>query len=539
MPSLSNRLESIKQATNLAGLADIVRGIEKESLRACPEGTLAQTPHPKALGSALTHPRITTDYSEALLEFITPPTGDIKQSMDTLSDLHRFTYQHIGNESLWVNSMPCMLSSGSNIPIARYGSSNSGKMKSVYRLGLGHRYGRPMQTIAGIHFNFSVDEALWQFLHEQDKSKLSLTDYKTEGYFKLIRNFRRYFWLLLYLFGAAPAICRSFVKERDHQLVSVGEDQHSLYTPYATSLRMGDLGYQSSAQESLVITYNCLSSYIETLCKAITQTHPRYQEIGILDKDGQHQQLNDSLLQIENEFYSVIRPKRTSKPGQTALNALSSGGVEYIEVRCLDLNPFEPVGISEEQIRFLDCFLLFCLLEESPASSEHEYQQLQENQRRMVYKGRDPGLELYHYGKERSAQQWGQDIIAKLEPIATLLDGQSSKGKYAEAVKNEAQKLHNSELTPSAKVIKSMQEQDITFYRWAMNASLSNRDYFLQNSLEPAKAGFYKNMADESLTLQSRIESDSSTSFEDYLRDYYAQYNCCPDNNANKKQALA
>ncbi|MGH1438920.1 MAG: glutamate--cysteine ligase [Cellvibrionaceae bacterium] len=539
MPSLSNRLESIKQATNLAGLADIVRGIEKESLRACPEGTLAQTPHPKALGSALTHPRITTDYSEALLEFITPPTGDIKQSIDTLSDLHRFTYQHIGNESLWVNSMPCMLSSGSNIPIARYGSSNSGKMKSVYRLGLGHRYGRPMQTIAGIHFNFSVDEVLWQFLHEQDKSKLSLTDYKTEGYFKLIRNFRRYFWLLLYLFGAAPAICRSFVKERDHQLVSVGEDQHSLYTPYATSLRMGDLGYQSSAQESLVITYNCLSSYIETLCKAITQTHPHYQEIGILDKDGQHQQLNDSLLQIENEFYSVIRPKRTSKPGQTALNALSSGGVEYIEVRCLDLNPFEPVGISEEQIRFLDCFLLFCLLEESPASSEHEYQQLQENQRRMVYKGRDPSLELYHYGKERSAQQWGQDIIAKLEPIATLLDGQSSKGKYAEAVKNEAQKLHNSELTPSAKVIKSMQEQDITFYRWAMNASLSNRDYFLQNSLEPAKAGFYKNMADESLALQSRIESDSSTSFEDYLRDYYAQYNCCPDNNANKKQALA
>jgi len=539
MPSLSSRLDSIKQAANLAGLADIVRGIEKESLRVCPEGTLAKSAHPKALGSALTHPRITTDYSEALLEFITPPTGDMKQSIDTLNDLHRFTYQHIGQESLWINSMPCMLGSGSDIPIARYGSSNSGNMKSVYRLGLGHRYGRQMQTIAGIHFNFSVDDDLWTFLHQEDKSKLSLTDYKTEGYFKLIRNFRRYFWLLLYLFGAAPAICRSFVKERNHQLVGVGEDPHSLYTPYATSLRMGDLGYQSSAQESLVITYNCLSSYIETLCKAITQTHPHYQEIGILDKEGQHQQLNDSLLQIENEFYSVIRPKRTSKPGQTALNALSSGGVEYIEVRCLDLNPFEPVGISEQQIRFLDCFLLFCLLEESPASSEHEYQQLQENQRRMVYRGRDPSLDLYHFGKERAAREWGQEIITKLEPIAALLDGYSNKGNYTKTVKLEAKKLHNPELTPSASVIKSMQEQDVTFYRWAMNASLSNREYFLQNPLDSTETDFYRNMANQSLTRQSIIEAGSGATFEDYLRDYYAQYDCCSENNKDKKQALA
>jgi len=538
MPSISNRLDSIKQATNLAGLANIVRGIEKESLRVSPEGTLSESAHPKALGSALTHPRITTDYSEALLEFITPPTPNIKQSINTLNDLHRFTYQHIGQESLWVNSMPCMLNSGSDIPIARYGSSNSGKMKSVYRLGLGHRYGRPMQTIAGIHFNFSVDDQLWQFLREQDDSKLSLTDYKTEGYFKLIRNFRRYFWLLLYLFGAAPAICRSFVKDREHQLVGIGKDPHSLHTPYATSLRMGDLGYQSSAQESLVITYNCLSSYIETLCKAITQTHPHYQEIGLLDQDGHHQQLNDSLLQIENEFYSVIRPKRTSQPGQTALSALSNGGVEYIEVRCLDLNPFEPVGISEEQIHFLDCFLLFCLLEDSPASSNQEYQQLQENQRRMVYKGRDPNLKLYHSGKERSAQQWGQEIITKLQPIAELLDSQLNDNNYMQAVKNEGKKLKDSSLTPSAKVIEAIQEQDITFYRWAMNASLTNRDHFLQNPLNVAQTQNHEATALESLKQQALIESETNLSFEQYISDYYAQYNCC-SGALDKKQALA
>jgi len=538
MSSLSNRLDSIKQATNLAGLANITRGIEKESLRVCPEGTLAQTPHPESLGSALTHPKITTDYSEALLEFITPPNQNIQQSLDTLNDLHRFTYQHIGDESLWVNSMPCMLSSAAEIPIARYGSSNSGKMKSVYRLGLGHRYGRPMQTIAGIHFNFSVDDDLWQFLHQQDKSGLSLTDYKTEGYFKLIRNFRRYFWILLYLFGAAPAICRSFVKDQEHQLVKVGDDSHSLHTPYATSLRMGDLGYQSSAQESLIITYNCLSSYIETLCKAITQKHPHYQNIGLLDKEGHHQQLNESLLQIENEFYSVIRPKRTSKAGQTALNALSTGGVEYIEVRCLDLNPFEPTGISKTQIEFLDCFLLFCLLEESPASSEHEYQQLQENQRRMVYNGRDPDLKLYHYGQERSAQQWGQEIFSKLQPIAEMLDTHSNSQNYAQATSNELKKLSNSALTPSAKVLADMQHQEVTFYRWAMNASLANRDHFLQRPPSPTEAAYYEAMAQESLKKQLASETDTSISFEQYLADYYAQYNCCQKAPKTKK-ALA
>lgn len=528
MPSLSNRLASIQQAANLAGLADMVRGIEKESLRVSPEGTLATSPHPQALGSALTHPRITTDYSEALLEFITPPSHSSEQSIKTLADLHRFTYQHIGNELLWVNSMPCMLNRDTEIPIAHYGSSNSGKMKSVYRLGLGHRYGRPMQTIAGIHFNFSVDDKLWQFLHQQDKSELSLSDYKTEGYFKLIRNFRRYFWLLLYLFGAAPAICRSFVEDRNHQLVPVGKDEHSLHTPYATSLRMGDLGYQSSAQESLIITYNCLSSYIETLCGAITQPHPYYKEIGLSDEQGHYKQLNNSLLQIENEFYSVIRPKRTAKSGQTALNALATGGVEYIEVRCLDLNPFEPVGITAEQIKFLDCFLLFCLLEDSPRSNEDEYQQLQENQKRMVYKGRKPDLKLYHFGEERPAQLWGQEIFNKLQPIAELLDSKSNSQAYQQALKLQNKKLDQPGLTPSAKILEEMQDQQVTFYRWAMNSSINNREHFTSHPLSPDETARYEAMARESLEKQREIESNTTISFEEYLADYYAQYSCCP-----------
>lgn len=529
MSALSARLNHLRQTANLAGLADITRGLEKESLRVGTAGTLSLTPHPTGLGSALTHPHITTDYSEALLEFITDPSKSIDNLIETLNNLHRFTYRQIGEESLWVNSMPCMLMGDTNIPIARYGSSNIGKMKSVYRLGLGHRYGRSMQTIAGIHFNFSVNDDLWEFLRNDEKSSLSLAAFKTEGYFKLIRNFRRYFWLLLYLFGAAPAVCRSFVKDKPHQLIPISDDLHSLHTPYATSLRMGNLGYQSSAQESLVITYNCLSSYIKTLCQAITQPHPQYQSIGIFDAEGQYQQLNDCLLQIENEFYSVIRPKRTSNPGQTALNALSSGGVEYIEVRCLDLNPFEPVGINAEQIRFLDCFLLFCLLEDSPLSDEKEVKQLQDNQRRMVYEGRDPNLSLFHFGTMRQANEWGKEMIAKIDSIANLLDQHNGNNDYQTAVKAQHHKLDDSSLTPSAKIIKAVQEEGITFYQWAMNQALQHREQFLSQHLTPEILQQYRDMAQTSIQEQVTIEAEDNVSFEQYIASYYQQYRCCND----------
>jgi glutamate--cysteine ligase len=526
MTLLSERLHSIGAATNQAGIANITRGLEKESLRASVEGTLSSTPHPKALGSALTHPRITTDYSEALLEFITPPSTSINELTQILDDLHRYTYQHIGDESLWVNSMPCMIGKDTEIPIAQYGTSNSGRMKSIYRLGLGYRYGRAMQTIAGTHFNFSISDTLWEFLRNEDKSELSLRDYKTEGYFRLIRNFRRYFWLLLYLFGAAPAVCRTFVNERDHKLVPVGKDSHSLHTPYATSLRMGDLGYQSSAQDSLVITYNCLDSYTQTLCEAITQTHPAYADIGTQDETGNYKQLNDSLLQIENEFYSVIRPKRTTTSGQTALNALTTGGVEYIEVRCLDLNPYDPVGVNHQQLRFLDTFLLFCLLEESPPSDNTEYQQLQNNQHRMVYEGRNPALKLYHFGKERNARDWGKELIEKLKPIAELLDINDNNKPYQGALTAESRKLDDDNLTPSAQIINSLHEQEVTFYRLAMNMSLKNREHFLSQALEKEKVEYYQALAKESLQQQNEMEADNSISFTQFLDNYYAQYDC-------------
>lgn len=531
MTTLNNILSALSDAPNNAGIAELTRGLEKESLRIKPNGTLASSPHPKELGSTLTHPHITTDYSEALVEFITEPCTDSTLTLQQLSELHAYSYRHLGDERLWPTSMPCMLGRDSDIPIAQYGTSNSGKMKSAYRMGLGHRYGRSMQTIAGLHYNFSVSEELWEFLKSREGSDLPMSEFKTQGYFRLIRNFRRYFWLLLYLFGASPGVCKSFVGNRPHQLEPFGEDIHSLHTPYATSLRMGDLGYQSNAQESLVITYNCLESYTQTLCSAITQTHPDYAAIGIKDKDGEHKQLNDSLLQIENEFYSVIRPKRTAQRGETALSALANGGVEYIEVRCLDLNPYEPLGINHQQMQFLDAFLLHCLLSDSPKSSHAEHVEIQNNQKRMVYQGRNPQLTLLDQGKERSMKEWAEELMSEIEQVASLLDSASSaetseNSSYCHSINQERQKLHDASLTPSAMVLDDMAKQNKTFYRFAADLATQHQEYFMHYTLDEKQTAYYSGLAQQSIDKQLSIEEADTISFDRYLEDYYLQYQC-------------
>ena len=285
-----------------------LKGIEKESLRISRRGVIAQTPHPRALGSALTHPYITTDYSEALLEFITPPFADIKQTLGYMHQIHQFVYPHLGEEMLLATSMPCGIDGDLSVPIAEYGSSNVGKMKHIYRKGLWHRYGRTMQAIAGIHFNYSVPQALWPMLHRQAGNRGSLQNFIAEGYFGLIRNFQRQGWLMLYLFGASPAICKSFFKSRPHLMGEFEEfDPHTLFHPYATSLRMSDIGYKSKNQAGLKIDYNSLDGYVESLSQAINTPYPDYEKIGV-KVDGEYQQLNANLLQIENEFYSTMRP---------------------------------------------------------------------------------------------------------------------------------------------------------------------------------------------------------------------------------------
>ncbi|WP_317932519.1 glutamate--cysteine ligase [Halioxenophilus sp. WMMB6] len=527
MADFSNLLADLSLPENAPLVCGMMRGVEKESLRVSGLGALAHTPHPKALGSALTHGQITTDFSEALMEFITPPSHQVDAVIDQLAAIHQFTHLHLADEHLWPNSMPCMLGEDDSIPVAQYGSSNVGQMKTIYRLGLSQRYGRKMQTIAGIHYNFSLPSPFWAHLHSQALSNLDMQQFRTVRYFDLIRNFRRYYWLLIYLFGASPAVCGCFVSDRDHKLQRWNESGRTLYLPYATSLRMGDLGYQSNAQKSLVIDYNQLGSYLRTLCSAISTPYPEYAELGTLGADGKPSQLNTSLLQIENEFYSAIRPKRTARYGETALTALCYRGVEYIEVRCVDLNPYEPLGISREQMLLLDIFLLYCCLQPSPRTFEKEFRAVQENQLRTVNRGREPGLKLVTTDGEKPLQQWGLELMDAMLPVAELLDSACGNQGYGAALALFRTYLVDPELTPSARLLHDMREQKLEFLELTLAMAKQHSRHFQSQPQDSELLAQMAAIAEQSLAEQADIESKDDLTFEQYLRNYYAQYDFC------------
>lgn len=518
--------EALYEPENRPLLTGILRGVEKESLRVSADGLIAMTPHPIGLGSALTHPQITTDFSEALLEFITPPSHQTSLLIEQLDNLHRYTYPCLERgEMLWTNSMPCAVGDPATIPVAHYGTTNRGKMKTIYRVGLGHRYGRTMQTVAGVHFNFSLPNAFWAFMHQYDNSPEQFDQYRTRRYFELIRNFRRHHWLLMYLFGASPALCRSFVDGRIHNLNTFEGDEHTLYRPYATSLRMSDLGYQSAAQERLYVCYNSQDSYIKTLGAAISTPYAHYEAIGLKGTSGEFQQLNTSLLQIENEFYSTIRPKRTAKKGETALTALCRRGVEYIEVRCLDLNPFSDIGITEEQIHFLDTFLLYCALQQSPPCGSSEFRRIAANQKAVSNEGRKPGLQLLAPdGETLNLRDWGEQLLLGMEPVAALLDHCFETSLYRAAWESQLARVHDTEKTLSAKVLQNLRDSRLSFFQWAKTAAEQQKERYLQSRLSAETEKKLSDMAEESLRLQQAEEEQPQIPFESYLNDYYRQY---------------
>lgn len=518
------RLQDLQAPAQLPMLRQIRRGVEKESLRITGEGKLAQTGHPAGLGSALTHSHITTDYSEALLEFITPPSTDIDATLQTLQDIHSFVYKQIGDELLWAASMPCLLEGDGNIPVARFGSSNIATMKTVYRYGLGHRYGRLMQAIAGVHYNFSMPADFWPLAMAADGDTGERQAYITVRYLGLIRNFQRYSWLLIYLFGASPAVCRSFVRDNpDHTLEDFDPDGNSLYMPFGTALRMGDLGYNSNAQKNLAVCYNSLDSYIETLHSAITQPHAEYQAIGI-GEPGQRQQLNTSLLQIENEFYSPVRPKRVTRSGEIPLGALSRGGIEYIEVRCIDINPFLPLGMDAQQLRFLDTFLLYCLLQDSPPCTDEERSCMASNMEKVVNRGREPGLQLDQCRGETSLEQWAGELLRDMAPLADTLDQAHQDDAYQRSLAAQVEKVADPQLTPSAQILQTMRDRDQPWFRLALSCSEQWAVQFREQALSPRVEAFFRQASDDSRAAQAEVEAAESEDFETFLSNYYRQY---------------
>ncbi|MFN2646071.1 MAG: glutamate--cysteine ligase [Burkholderiales bacterium] len=478
------------------------RGIEKESLRVRPDGSLAQTLHPASLGAALTHPHITTDFSESQLELITGVHPSVETCLEELTFIHQVVYRHIGEEVLWCASMPCNLPADHLIPIGRYGTSNVGRAKTVYRLGLAHRYGRRMQAISGIHYNFSLP---------------GVTD---DQYFALIRNFRRHSWLLLYLFGASPAVCSSFVAGRDHELTELAPGTH--FAPYATSLRMGRLGYQSDAQASLSVSYNNLRDYTASLYEALTKPYPQYEKIGLRVGDD-YRQLSTSLLQIENEFYSTIRPKRRIKRGERPLHALRERGVEYVEVRLMDLDPFAPIGITAPTCRFLDLFLLHCLLTDSPPDNAQEIGEVRRNMQKVAVRGREPGLTLERLGHEIALGDWAAQIFAECEPIPAHIDRHVGGNAYRAAYENAEALVRDAEAAPSARVLHAMaRNHDHAFVRFALVESTAHKAMLQHLELPREVRERFTRLAHESVQNQRELEAADELDFETFRSRYLA-----------------
>ncbi len=529
MATFLETLSAIEQNPGfLSSLATQFRGIERESLRTSEDHLIAQTPHPKSLGSALSHSQITTDFSEAQLEFITQVHPRIDTCLYDLYKIHQFAYSGISKqkEVLWAGSMPPKLPDDHPIPIAYFGTSNVAKMKSTYREGLKIRYNDKMQTISGIHYNFSLSDKF--FVHHQKYlgNTDSAMDFKTEQYFGLIRNFQRVAPLFVYLFGATPAFDESFLP-KDHYLHSdVMKLNHTCYLPYATSLRMSDIGYTSEAQKGLYICYNHLDNYIDSLRMAIKEPYSTYENLGLLNSQGNYHQLNTSLLQIENEFYSPIRPKRITASGEAPVNALARAGVEYVEVRCVDIDPFKPMGLDEETLIFLDLLLLYCALVESPDFTFETCQFTQYNLQNTILYGRKPNLmmkDTRDNGREKPFKDLAIEMTDKLEPLACFLDKLQAKTPYSDNLKQQRRKIEDPTLTPSAKTINALKEYgDYTTFVQQKNAQWQK--HFSASSLSDISRQAFENAAVNSLAQQAIIEQNDSLDFKHYLENYYSQY---------------
>ena len=512
------RLGSLVNAREPGVLQNGLKGVERESLRVLADGRIAHTPHPAALGSALTNEHITTDFSEALIELVTPAFTSSWELLQYLCDLHQFVYRHLGDELLWATSMPCPLRDDDDVPTAWYGTSHVGQMKRVYREGLRHRYGALMQAISGVHYNYSFPSLFWE-VYSSVRETSGTQQFRSASYFELLRNYRRLGWIVLYLFGTSPAVGRDFLGGDMAGLVPL--DALTAYGPHATSLRMSDLGYRNRDQAGVIVSANSLTEYVRDLRHAISTPHPAYEQMG-LKRDGKWLQLNTSVLQIENEFYSAIRPKRVARSGESPSAALLRGGVEYVEMRALDVSAFDPVGVNQTKLRFLEAFAALCALRTSPPIDAGEQVSIDENFLKVARRGREPGLNLAREGRQLPLASWAAEILDSMTGICELLDHGDDSRPYTAALRAQQEKLADVSRTPSARLLHELQSTGENFFSLALRMSRQHRDYFCSLADPPAgRMAEFEAEAVRSVQAQAAIEAADKGTFEQYLERYF------------------
>lgn len=519
-------LKQLATASNARETLTFRRGIERELLRTTQRGDLALTQHPQTLGAKLTHPAITTDFSESQLELITPVHSSTDEVLANLGQIHQWTAQHLADERLWPGSMPCRLPEEHAIPLAYYGDSNLGRLKTTYRNGLGIRYNRTMQTICAVHYNVSFTQPFFDTMQQvaglQPLRAAAGQAYRSDKYFGLMRNFRSLAWLPAYLFGASPAVDQSFVRNQQHDLMPLGDQ--TFYKPYATSLRSGGLGYQSSTQAELLnVCYNSLENYTATLRHGITTQFAPYYALE-QHKTTKFAQVNTNILQSEAEFYSSVRAKSNPPPGQNFLKHLDETGVGYIEVRMLDINPYLPLGVSPDQLNFMDLLLLHCMLTPSPEHDEGLCQEAVQNFSRATEAGRKPGLILQSNAQPLSLQAWARQLFEALYELADILDALHQTTRYKICLDALIGRVDDPDTTPSGQILKDLMGQSVSLIDHHLQLSRRHHKDFMTQPLDAAVGQAFDQMAAQSRHDFDQIPANRDEDFSDFLADYHKAY---------------
>jgi len=439
-------------------------GLEKENLRINDFGYLDQSDHPIKTDDPM-HAYIVKDFAESQVEFVTQPLSDPSLALKELSRLQDHFIKNY-DVRLWPFSMPSGLTPGEDIRIAEFPKTEAGNMERKYREMLAIRHGKKMQLISGVHYNFSFSDAFVNQYKElvMPESDADLKAAKNHLYFHVARNILRSKWLLIYLFGASPFVDSSYKSEVTNQLKGVEHScaccggAHTFYEDYATSLRMSRYGYHNKLQEKMRVSYNTLEEYIH---------HMR-------------QGIDDGILQKESEYYAPLRFKNSRGIKGSTLKALEDDGVEYLELRLFDLNPYENYGLTMDQMYLTHLFLVYSAIKPSPCISGKEMANIYANGQLVSLLGRKKDKEVYYRDGFRPIESLGLEILEEMKGIAEVLDTGISGAPYMAAVNNSQEILKDQSLLLSERLTKELLEHGLSYLGQGIRHSISERGNILR-----------------------------------------------------------
>ena len=490
-------------------LLESKKGVEREALRVDQLGRISDKPHPILLGSALTNANITTDFAESLLELVTPPIVKLDELEHYLLNLHYFIYPKIDGELLWTSSMPFLHEKNQSIPIALYGHSAEGQFKNIYRKGLAIRYGNLMQAIAGVHFNFSFSSNfLKTYLSDQGGPK-NFKNNVSKLYMHLSRNYRRFSFFLVYLFGASPFVSKNYLDKPKAEFTSF--DINTWLANNATSLRMSDIGYNNSSRSELNCSLNSLEEYVSDLKSALTTPSKNFSFEESKGSKISYSQLNDNVLQIENEYYANVRPKGHLRSDERLIISLRNEGVSYIEARSFDLNPFSPIGLDKSQMQVIELFLVACALWDSGPIDNTELEEIDTRDLLVAKNGNQSGLSLPYKGRQETLDKLVDHIFSSLEKVASMMGND-----YGQGLQLRRDRFINKQ-TLSSEFIERLSASNLSYQDFILMLSKSHEEFTREQFIpDGTLQERLTQSARESLQSQKKKE-DESVSLEDYL----------------------